>query len=146
MLVRAAVAADLDSLLSMMEEFNRGEKIDLSRERLAPSVRHLLEHPELGTILVLTEEHALTGYGVVTWGFDLELGGRDCFLTELFVHADRRRKGAGRILLSALLDTAREAGAGAIHLGVYPTNAAALALYRSLGFTRIPRDFYTRPL
>jgi ribosomal protein S18 acetylase RimI-like enzyme len=146
MLTRAALDDDLESLLPMMEEFNRGEKIDLSREQLRPSVTHLLAHPELGTILLLVDENQIAGYGVVTWGFDLEFGGRDAFLTEIFVRAERRRGGAGRVLLEELLRTAREAGAGAIHLGVFPTNAAALALYRAAGFTRTPRDFYTRSL
>jgi ribosomal protein S18 acetylase RimI-like enzyme len=43
-------------------------------------------------------------------------------------------------------DAARAAGAGAIHLGVFPHNRAAVALYRASGFTRIPRDFYTKGL
>jgi ribosomal protein S18 acetylase RimI-like enzyme len=146
MLTRAALDTDLDQILPMMEEFNRGEKIDLARDRLAPALSRLLADAALGRVLVLEEASVLVGYAVVTWGFDLEFGGRDAFLTEIFVRADRRKKGAGRALLDELLRVAREAGAGAIHLGVYPTNAAALALYRSLGFARIPRDFYTRSL
>jgi ribosomal protein S18 acetylase RimI-like enzyme len=34
-------------------------------------------------------------------------------------------------------------GAGAVHFGVYSDNTAALALYRSAGFRKIPRDFYS---
>lgn len=139
--IRDAGPRDHAVLLDMMEEFNRGERIDMRREIVGPALSRLLADESLGRILI-----ADGGYAMLTWGFDLEFGGRDAFLTEIFVRPEARRTGLGRALLDAILRTARDAGAGAVHLGVYPDNHPALALYRAAGFTRIPRDFYTRRL
>lgn len=57
-----------------------------------------------------------------------------------------RRCGVRRALLDEALQVARSEGAGAVHLGVYPDNTAAVALYRAAGFTQIPRHFYSRHL
>ena len=46
--------------------------------------------------------------------------------------------GNGRLLITALLDALREAGARGVHLGVDPANARALGFYRHLGFAEVP--------
>jgi ribosomal-protein-alanine N-acetyltransferase len=48
--------------------------------------------------------------------------------------ADRRRRGAARALLDALLSYAREKGARHVLLEVRRSNSAAIALYRGVGF------------
>jgi ribosomal protein S18 acetylase RimI-like enzyme len=52
------------------------------------------------------------------------------------VAADWRGRGVGRALLDALVATARESGHDALSLSVDRRNAAALALYRSIGFVQ----------
>lgn len=47
-------------------------------------------------------------------------------------------KGFGRGLTDAFLAGVRAAGAERVHLGMVPTNTAALAFYRRLGFAEIP--------
>lgn len=44
-------------------------------------------------------------------------------------------RGLGRSMIRAFLDGLRAAGVRGVHLGVSPTNAAARAFYRRLGFT-----------
>jgi ribosomal protein S18 acetylase RimI-like enzyme len=146
--VRAAVAGDLDALLDMMEVFNRAERIEFRRETGGPALARLIDDGALGRVLVLTDSSGaeLYGYALLTWGFDLEFGGRDAFLTELFVRPEHRRHGGARRLLDELARLARLEGAGAIHLGVYPDNHPALHLYQSAGFIRIPRDYYSKKL
>src|SRR5262245_10731969 len=139
MVIREAGPRDHEALLDMMEEFNRGERIEMRREVTGPALARLLADGGLGRVLIAED-----GYAVLTWGFDLDFGGRDAFLTEIFVRPQSRRAGGGRALLEAVLRVARDAGAGAVHLGVYPDNQAALALYRAAGFARIPRDFYSK--
>ena len=141
MSVRIALPGDHALLLDMMADFNRGERIAMRRDVAGPALARLLAERSLGCVLI-----GDGGYAVLTWGFDLEFGGRDAFLTEIYVRPDRRRRGLGRALLMAVLQTAKDEGAGAVHLGAYPDNEAALALYRGAGFTRIPRDFYSRRL
>ncbi|MEO7555436.1 MAG: GNAT family N-acetyltransferase, partial [Acidimicrobiales bacterium] len=52
----------------------------------------------------------------------------------MLVAAAHRGRGVGRALLEACIDWARERGAHKIELGAWPHNAAAIGLYRSVGF------------
>jgi ribosomal protein S18 acetylase RimI-like enzyme len=145
-MLRPSAPADYAALLELMEAFNRGERIEMRREVTGPALETLLGHPSLGRVIVDDQQGQLVGYAILTWGFDLEFGGRDAFLTELYVAPEVRRSGRGLLLLNEVLRAAKSEGAGAVHLGVYPDNDAALALYRAAGFSRIPRDFYTKNL
>ena len=61
-------------------------------------------------------------------------GTEDCCLEDLFVRDEARGSGLGRALVKAALERARERGCARIHLDTGEANAAALALYRSVGF------------
>jgi ribosomal protein S18 acetylase RimI-like enzyme len=52
----------------------------------------------------------------------------------LAVAADRRSLGIGRALLAEALRWAQRSGVEKVELSVYPSNAAAIALYRRFGF------------
>jgi RimJ/RimL family protein N-acetyltransferase len=52
----------------------------------------------------------------------------------MMVAAGSRGRGVGTALMLAGIDWARERGLHKLSLGVFPTNAPALALYRKLGF------------
>jgi ribosomal protein S18 acetylase RimI-like enzyme len=130
----------------MMQEFNALEDIPWSREDVAPAALRLLDSPELGVIAHITEGGALRGYVVLTWGFDLEWGGRDAFLTELYLLPSARGRGLGRRALPLIEDLARRRGARALHLMVRPENQAALQLYRGAGYSSPPRTFLTKDL
>jgi len=54
----------------------------------------------------------------------------------LMVAQDARRRGAGRALMLAAEDWARDVGVRKIELHVFPYNEAALALYEQLGYRR----------
>lgn len=60
------------------------------------------------------------------------------------VKPELRRRGIGRRLLTHMLDRARGLGVRNIYLQVRPSNAAAKALYASLGFVAIGirRNYY----
>lgn len=143
---RPATEADLPSILTMMEDFNAIEAIPFDRERFAPRVRELIGSPGVGGILVFTADGAPAGYAVVTWGWDLEWGGRDAFLTEIYVAAEHRRQGVGRQGLAAAQSFARAGGAHALHLVVRHDNAPARALYDADGFAAQPRLIMTKLL
>ena len=81
------------------------------------------------------------GYFVVTFGFDLEFGGRQATLTELYVVPERRRMGVGRATLLFVEDTLRALGIGVFELQAEIENHAARAFYRAFGMqehARVP--------
>ena len=143
---RPATEADLPSILAMMEDFNAIEGIPFDRETFAPRLGDLLHSPQVGGVLVFTVDGAAAGYAIVTWGWDLEWGGRDAFLTEIYVAGERRRQGVGRQGLGAAQAFARANGAHALHLAVRHDNAPARALYDAEGFSPQPRVIMTKRL
>jgi len=138
--------ADLRRIVPMMVEFNREEAIEWDVVAGEKVLQKLLGSPHLGLVGLLEERTDLVGYFVLTWGFDLEWGGRDAFLTELFIVEKFRGQGIGSDALVAIEEVARRAEARALHLLVRHDNAAAQHVYRSAGYAPPPRDFLTKTL
>ena len=80
---------------------------------------------------VLEIDGQVSGYAIMS------IAASEAHILNLCVHPNVRRLGFGRRLLSSLLSKARDAAAKQVFLEVRPSNAAALALYRSLGFEEI---------
>ncbi len=143
---RPATDADVPAILTMMADFNAIEAIAFDADTFAPRLRELVKSPQLGGAILFTIDGAAAGYAIVTWGWDLEFGGRDAFLTELYVVAARRGQGVGRQGLAAAQAFARAGGAHALHLLVRHDNAPARALYDADGFVAQPRLVMTQRL
>ena len=144
----SAGADDEEVILPLMIAFNGDEGIAWQPSTMVPALRRLLHDPALGIVLVAKERtsSAPVGYGIATFGYDVEYSGRDAIITELFVESRHRGRGAGRLLLDALVRTLRGHGISAVHLMVRPENARARALYESLEFRQVPRLLMTRHL
>lgn len=68
-------------------------------------------------------------------GLDHPRGAPDlAFLYDIEVLASRRGSGLGRALLAAVEQATADAGAGALELNVFGTNAAGIRLYESAGY------------
>jgi len=67
-------------------------------------------------------------------------------LLTVAVDPDHRRRGAGRLLVNAVIDRVRGAGAATIFLEVGADNPAARRLYESFGFAAVGHRaaYYTR--
>ena len=149
MQLRVADAADVPALLDMMADFNCIEAIAWDRISAEPPLRRLLGAPELGLIglIELVERGAeLLGYGVLTWGFDLEYAGRDAFLTEFYLRPEVRGQGLAATAIELLLAEARRHAALAVHLVVRHENAPALRVYAKAGFVAPGRLLLTKKL
>ena len=149
MQLRVADVADVPALLDMMADFNRIEAIAWDRVSAEPPLRRLLGAPELGLIglIELVERGAeLLGYGVLTWGFDLEYAGRDAFLTEFYLRPEVRGQGLAAAAIELLLAEARRHAALAVHLVVRHENAPALRVYAKAGFVAPGRLLLTKKL
>jgi steroid delta-isomerase-like uncharacterized protein len=126
LVVRAAEAGDVEALQGV---FRRASLHNAGDREV------LLAHPEVlvwsgeaipgGRVRVAVEDGAVVGFATtvpVDGGLELE---------DLFVEPDRMRRGMGRRLVGAVLDTARAEGVE--HLWV-TANPHAMAFYTAVGF------------
>ena len=81
--------------------------------------------------LVLEVADVVSGYGIMS------IAASEAHILNLCVHPSLHRLGYGRRMLDSLLAKAREAEVKKVFLEVRPSNKAALALYRSVGFEQI---------
>jgi len=143
---RAATAADVPALLSMMRLLYAEDGGRFEQAPAEEALRGLLADPSLGAVWIAEDEDGACGYVVMTVGYSLEFHGRDAFVDELFVSHGRRGQGLGAQALSLLEDECRARGARALHLEVTPTNEPALGLYRRHGFELRGRSLMTKPI
>ena len=144
--VRGAASRDLDSLLPLVEAFQEFERIPFESESARRNLGQLLENPRLGQVLIAELAGRPIGYAILTWGYDLEFGGMDAYLTDLFLAEPERGRGLGQWLLDEVERAARDAGVQALHLMVAPQNHRAHHIYHRSGFHVSPRLFLTKVL
>jgi ribosomal protein S18 acetylase RimI-like enzyme len=139
---------DEPGLVPLMVAFNQAEGIVWKPKSMTAALRRVLREDALGLILVARERTSceIIGYGLATFGYDIEFAGRDAFITELFVEPANRGRGLGRHLLDSIVEKLREYGVGAVHLMVRPENVRARQLYESSGFRVAPRIMMTKQI
>jgi ribosomal protein S18 acetylase RimI-like enzyme len=142
--VRAATLDDAATILPRTRALNAHEGIVITDELLEAALRRLLADPSLGAAWLI-ETDTVIGYAITTFGYDLEFGGRDAYLTELWIDEPARGTGAGRQALEQLQDALRARDVRALHLQVRPDNPAR-RLYERSGFVTSPRLVMTRRL
>jgi len=143
--LRLATPEDFDAVLSRTKQFNALEDIAIDDAKLAAGLRRLLAEPPLGGAWLILRDGAIVGHAVVTLGYDLEYGGHDAFLTEIWIDETARNAGAGAAALELIAGELRARDVRALHLMVRPENPA-LRLYERAGFVRSPRLAMTKPL
>jgi ribosomal-protein-alanine N-acetyltransferase len=80
---------------------------------------------------VAEDEGDCIGYGIMS------VGAGEAHVLNICVAERHRRRGLGASLLEQLMEFAASSGAREIFLEVRPSNAAALHLYKTRGFTQI---------
>ena len=81
----------------------------------------------------------LVAYLVLTFNYDLEFGGLEGMITELYVEARWRRFGVGRRLIDLARCFCHKSGIDTLELQVSRANRKARAFYKSLGFCELDR-------
>lgn len=143
--LRPATLTDLPEVLPRTRALQDHESIEIDNARLEAGLRQLLGNPGFGGVWLVTRDRQTIGYAIVTFGFDLEFGGREGWLTELWIDADQRTQGAGAAAIEALVPELALRDIKALHLQVRDDNPA-MRLYERSGFVASPRTIMTRRL
>jgi diamine N-acetyltransferase len=141
---RLAVESDADTLLPFMREYYAfdGHGFDESKARLALTT--LLRDASLGLAWLIFDGDAAVGYVVLCFGYSLEWLGRDAFIDEFYLREEYRGHGWGRAAMVFVEEAARAAGIRTLHLEVVRENAAALKIYRTMGFQEHESTFLSK--
>jgi len=126
-------------LLKLICAYYRFDKISFDRRSLHKGLDTLLRNVSQGQIWLMENHKKAVGYALLTYNFDLQYGGIEGMLTDLYVDKHYRNKGIGSLALFEIEDFCRERGIRAIELQVLHHNRAAEAFYRKAGFHIVPR-------
>ncbi len=136
---KKAELADLAALIRLMHAYYTYDDVPFDEERQRRALTVLLGNPEIGGAWLVEKNEEQAGYFVMTYGFDLEFGGRVATITELYVIEIFRRDGVGLRALGFAEKVARDNGAFALELQAERKNERALAFYERAGFSRHDR-------
>ena len=130
--VRPGTPADLDVLVELCGEYCAADGHAFVPATARAGFEPLLHDDRYGIVHLAEVDGVADGYGVVTWGWSIEVGGLDVVLDELYVRS--RGRGVGTTLLRTLEGACRERGVKRIFLETEEPNAAARRLYAREGF------------
>lgn len=138
---KTATASDTDLLTTMIQRYFAFDQIPFHPEQIRSGLAVLLGDESLGRVWLVLSGARTAGYVILTFGFDLEFGGRQAGITDLYLEPEYRGKGLGRRTLNHVEEFCRESGVHALELQVERDNVEAFGLYQSFGFKmhdRIP--------
>jgi GNAT superfamily N-acetyltransferase len=137
--IRLAKSSDFDRLLQLVAAYYKFDSIAFDERVTGRALRRLLSDKSFGRIWVIDSGCALAGYAILTFSYDLEFGGLEGLVTDLFVAPRHRRKRLGAQMMATVRDFCRGQGIFAIELQVTRHNHAAQVFYRALGFKALDR-------
>ena len=137
--IAKAKTGDFARLLELIREYYRYDGIRFSAKSIGPALRRLLRDETLGQVFLIHHDCEFAGYVILTFNYDLEFGGMQGIVTDLYLREELRGCGLGKLALDAVAQYCRGRKISAIELQVEHHNKAARAFYRKLGFRQLSR-------
>ncbi len=146
---KVATEADVDTLVNFIRKYYEFDHIPFHENEIRAGLPQFLKDGTLGRAWLVLSAGKIVGYTILTFSFDLELGGRLATITDLYFEEPHRGKGLGRRTLKHIEEFCRSSGILALELRVEKNNPRAFALYQKFGFRtydRIPMSKRIMPL
>ena len=132
--INATTPADVPSLLELIRELARFERLEHEVQATAGSLHESLfgSSPVAGALLARWGQE-LAGYAIYFFTFSSFVGRLGLWLDDLYVRPANRRQGLGRALLERVADIGARRGCGRFEWTALRWNKDALWFYQSLG-------------
>lgn len=130
---------DHKTLLKLIVAYYKFDKIPYNLNSLSRGLDTLLRNLSLGQAWLMENNQHPVGYTLLTYNFDLEYGGVEGMLTEVYVEKKYRNRGVGTLALYEVEDFCRDRGIRNVELQVLNHNKNAEQFYRKAGFSLVPR-------
>lgn len=130
--IRAATPSDLEALIELGGEYCAADGHDFDAAVVREGFAPLLADARHGRVWVAELDGEVDGYAVATWGWSVEIGGREAVLDEVYVRT--RGRGIGAALIEQLEAECRASGVRRIFLETESPNDDARRLYTRLGY------------
>jgi len=142
--IRTARISDFDILIKLVEEYYQYDSLDFDEKRIGAALRKLLQDVNLGCAWIVEQGTEVAGYVLLTFNYDLEFGGYEGLITDLFLREKFRGRGTGRLMIERVEAHCRANGISTVELQVEIENTSAQSFYNKLGFSRLPRLVMSR--
>lgn len=142
--VRRARRGDAPELLSLIREYYRFDEIRFRGAAIKSALERLLKNRKLGSVWILRDGIKAVSYVMLAFTFDLEFGGFEGLVTDLYIDAKYRGRGLGERALKVVDEHCRSQGISTVELQVVEDNEDAQAFYRKIGFKRLNRIVMAR--
>jgi ribosomal protein S18 acetylase RimI-like enzyme len=136
---KQATEADANRLTDLIRQYYDYDQIPFDEAEIRSGLNDFLTDPSLGRAWLMVRDLKSVGYIILTFGVDLEVGGRMGWITDLYLEPEYRRKGYGGKALIHVEEFCRTLGLRALELLVERDNVEAQALYKSFGFRAYDR-------
>lgn len=131
---KSATASDIPVLVDLLRKYYEYDHIPFDEPQIHRGIATFLDDPSLALAWLVMRGERAVGYVILAPGLDLEFGGRQGTLTDLYLEPDERGKGTGRRTIEFIEDYCRAAGMRALELLVERRNTRAAAFYQNIGF------------
>ena len=118
-------------LIGFRDWYGRSDPPD---ETFHEGVRRLIAREDTEYLLAAAGDSP-GGVCQLRYRYGVWMAAEDCWLEDLFVRDEDRRRGLGEALVGAAIERARERGCGRIELDVSESNRGAWALYERMGLS-----------
>jgi GNAT superfamily N-acetyltransferase len=140
LVVRPAGAADRETAHRLLTAQLVEHHLPADPDGISRGIDHALAPHSPAWLWLAEREGRAVAVFLANQIVSVERGGLALWVEELYVLPAERRTGVARALLARVRDQARRQGVRAIELEVVPTQSAAFALYRALGFHDVHRQ------
>ncbi|EEF59686.1 GNAT family N-acetyltransferase [Pedosphaera parvula] len=141
-----ATVPNAELLRTLVHRCYTSDHIPINDQHIRTGLDQLLRDSSLGHAWLIYRDQQLAGYTILTFGFDIEFGGRYALITDLYIEPAHRRLGLGQQILEHLQTFCRRNSIPSLQLQVQRDNTPAHSLYIKFGFQPFDRIPMAKPI